>query len=161
CLTSAKQDQFFDEILAMKPIAIVHHGSVTDSNFHAGTPGAIHDYVKRVHDHGLLAGISTHNPDFLARIEDMGWENEFYMTCLYNLTRTPQEIAKLTGDKVLGELFLEGDPQRMTARVRQARKPCLAFKLLGAGRVSGTPAGVERAFEFAFRNIKAGDGVIV
>jgi hypothetical protein len=121
----------------------------------------VHDYIKRVHDHGLLAGVSTHNPDFVARIEDSGWENEFYMTCLYNVTRTPEQVKKMVGDAVLGELFLESDPKLMTARVRQVRKPCLAFKLLGAGRVSGTPAGVENAFRFAYANIKPTDAAIV
>ena len=76
------------------------------------------------------------------------------MTCLYNVTRTPEELKKMVGDAPLGELFLASDPQRMTARVREVRKPCLAFKILAAGRVSGTETGVEHAFEFAYRNIK-------
>ena len=69
--------------------------------------------------------------------------------------------AGVLADQVLGELFLASDPVRMTARVRAVAKPCLAFKILAAGRLSGTPAGVERAFEFAYRNIKPSDGVIV
>jgi hypothetical protein len=160
-LASGKQADVFPEILAMKPIAIVHHGSVTDASFQTGKPEIIRDYIKRVHDAGMLAGVSTHNPDFLARIEDSGWENDFYMTCLYNVTRTPDELKKMVGDTPLGELFLASDPQRMTGRVREVRKPCLVFKILAAGRVSGTEAGVERAFEFAYRNIKPSDGVIV
>jgi hypothetical protein len=160
-LTSGKQADVFPEILAMKPIAVVHHGNVTDTHFQMGTQQAVRDYVKRVHDAGVLAGVSTHNPDVLARIEDSGWENDFYMTCFYNVSRTPEEVRKMVGDAPLGELFLSSDPQRMTARVREVRKPCLAFKILAAGRVSGTAAGVENAFSFAYRNIKPSDGVIV
>ena len=160
-LTSGKQLDVFDEILAMKPIAIVHHGNVTDTHFLMGKPEVVRDYVKRVHDAGFVAGVSTHNPDVLARIEDSGWENDFYMTCLYNVSRTQDELKKMVGDAPLGELFLASDPQRMTARVREIKKPCLAFKILAAGRVSGTAAGVEKAFEFAYRNIKPTDGVIV
>ena len=55
-LTSAKQADVFPEILAMKPIAIVHHGNVTDSSFQTGKPEVMRDYVKRVHDAGMLAG---------------------------------------------------------------------------------------------------------
>jgi hypothetical protein len=161
CLTSEKQADVRQEILAMKPIAIVHHGSVTDALFQAGNSGAVRDFVRRVKDLGLLAGVSTHNPDFLARIEDSAWENDFYMTCLYNVTRSAEEIRRMVGGAALGELFLADDPQRMTARIRQVHKPCLAFKLLGAGRLSARPEGVERAFEFAFRNIKPGDAAIV
>jgi hypothetical protein len=160
-LAADRKTDPFDEILEMQPIAIVHHGSVTDANFHAGTPQVVHDYVKRVHDAGLPAGISTHNPDFVARIEDSAWENDFYMTCLYNVTRKREELQKMLGDAPLGELFLASDPLHMTARVREVKKPCLAFKILAAGRVSGTAEGVEKAFEFAYGNIKPRDGVIV
>jgi hypothetical protein len=160
-LTSGKQLDVFNEILAMNPIAVVHHGNVTDTHFQMGTQQAVRDYVKRVHDAGLLAGVSTHNPEVLGRIEDSGWENDFYMTCLYNVSRSKDELRKMVGDEPLGELFLASDPARMTARVRQVKKPCLVFKILGAGRVSGTAAGVEKAFEFAYRNIKPIDGVIV
>ena len=31
--------------------------------------------------------------------------------------------------------LMQGDPDRMTRRVREARKPCLGFKILGAGRL--------------------------
>ena len=56
---------------------------------------------------------------------------------------------------------MEKDPERMCRVIRETRKPCLAFKLLGAGRASGSPAGVERAFRFAYSNIKPGDAAIV
>jgi len=49
----------------------------------------------------------------------------------------------------------------MTAVVRQVARPCLGFKILAAGRMCNTPATIERAFEFAFRNIKKTDAVIV
>ena len=49
----------------------------------------------------------------------------------------------------------------MCAMIRRTRKPCLAFKILAAGRRCGSPEDVRRAFEFAFQNIKATDGVIV
>lgn len=161
CLASDRQKDDWKEILALKPIAIVHHGGVTDTAFHGGKPEIVHDYVKRVHDKGIMAGISTHNPDHLARIEDSGWEHQLYMTCLYNLTRTKEELRRFDGDQPVDELFLSADPKKMTERVRQVKKPCLAFKLLAAGRLSGTAAAVERCFEFAYKNIKPIDGAIV
>jgi len=45
--------------------------------------------------------------------------------------------------------------------IRQTKKPCLAFKLFGAGRASGSPEQVERAFRFALAGIKPTDAVIV
>lgn len=45
--------------------------------------------------------------------------------------------------------------------IRAARKPCLAYKVLAAGRRIGSPAEVRQCFEAAFTNIKPSDGVIV
>jgi hypothetical protein len=160
CLTSERHGNL-KEALAMKPIAVVHHGGVTDRLFHAGEPEKIHDFVKKVHDAGVLAGVSTHNPDHLAKVEDAGWENEFYMTCFYNITRPVEEIEKMLGDRVLGELYLASDPLKMTERIRQVGKPCLAFKILAAGRLCKNKEQVERAFAFAYVNIKPIDAVIV
>ena len=112
-------------------------------------------------DAGLLAGVSSHNPDHLARIEDSGWGLDFYMACCYDLYRPPEEIRKRMGDDVLGELYLAGDPARMLARVRQIPKPCLAFKILAAGRKCDNSGMIEDAFRFAYSNIKPGDGAIV
>ena len=151
----------FDKIVAMKPIGVCHHGSQTDSLMRAGKLDKIHDYVKRVKDAGLLAGVSTHNPDNVARIEDSAWANDFYMTCFYNVTRPGEEIRAKLGDEFLGEPFLMDDPKRMTARVRQVKKTCLGFKILAAGRLCRDKNSVERAFAFAYANIKPTDAAIV
>ncbi|MHC4569530.1 MAG: hypothetical protein ACYTE3_27710, partial [Planctomycetota bacterium] len=41
-------------------IAIVHHGGVTDKLFREGKSGQVRDFVKRVKDAGVLAGVSAH-----------------------------------------------------------------------------------------------------
>jgi hypothetical protein len=154
------------EALELQPIAIAHHGGVTDKLFRAGRYAVVRDFVKKVHDAGLVAGISMHNPDNLARIEDSDWENDFYMTCFYYLTRSPEELGRIvsepTVEQTLGEYyFFAGDPDRMTQRVRGARKPCLGFKILGAGRLCKNAPMLEKAFAYAYRSIKPVDGVIV
>jgi len=163
CLTHAGEDAVLKDVLSLKPIAIAHHGNRTDNYFQTGKAEIVHDYVKKIHDLGIFAGISTHCPQHLARIEDSGWENDFYMTCLYYLTRTPQELKFIYGDGLAGsdEPFVKTDPERMTKRIREARKPCLAFKLLAAGRNCKTPQAVETAFQFAYSNIKPIDAAIV
>ena len=95
-------------------------------------------------------------------IESKGWPTDYYMTCLYRVSRTPEEARLLmNGERPLGETFLEKDPARMTAVIRQCMKPCLAFKLLGAGRAGASREQIEAAFRFAFTNIKPGDAAIV
>jgi hypothetical protein len=97
----------------------------------------------------------------MGRVEDSGWENDLYMGCFYNLGRNNADIRKMVGDDVLGELYPASDPVKMTARIREVKKPVLGFKILAAGRLCGNKAQVERAFEFAYKNLKPVDGAIV
>ena len=149
------------EVLTYKPIAVVHHGGETDSLFRSGKAEKVHDYVKKVHDAGVLAGISTHNPANLAYAEEKGWENDFFMACLYQVSRPMEEIRKKLGTAILDEPFLESDRDDMTTAIQKAKRPCLAFKILAAGRKGDSPEKLEKAFRFAFDNIKPQDAVIV
>ncbi len=148
-------------IADMNPIAFVHHGGVTDSLFLQGKSQKVRDYVKKVKDQGLLAGVSSHCPDNIKRIADEGWENDLFMTCFYYVTRPREEQQKLLGKVVVGEPFFESDPDDMTKVVRQVNKPCLGFKILAAGRKCDDQGSVERAFRYAFDRIKPTDAVIV
>ena len=143
---------------------MIHHGSATDQLFAANKLEAVHDYVKTVHDRGLLAGVSTHNPACVQRIADEGWEVDFFMTCLYFMSRRSggKDGAASALETVDAKgPFFKGDPAVMTAVVRQVKQPCLAFKILAAGRMGSSPEKVRNAFRFAYENIKPSDGVIV
>jgi hypothetical protein len=148
-------------IADMNPIAFVHHGGVTDSLFRAGKAQLVRDFVKKVHDQGVLAGVSSHCPDNIKRMADEGWENDLFMTCFYYVSRPREEQQKLMGKVVVDEPFFESDPLEMTRIVRQVGKPCLGFKILAAGRKCANQASVQEAFKFAFENIKSSDAVIV
>ena len=143
---------------ATRPIAMVHHGGVTDRLFHEGKSGEVHDFVKAVHDAGVLAGVSAHNPDCIKRIADEGWEVDLFMTCFYFLTRKdlpPSDTLQISYP------FYAADPSAMTRVVRQVKQPCLGFKILAAGRKCNSQDVVKGAFRFAYENIKPSDGVIV
>ncbi len=146
-----------------QPIAIVHHGGVTDRLFRAGKSQEVHDFVKRVHDAGVLAGVSAHNPDCIKCIADEGWQVDFFMACLYYLTRTKEELAKMPPVVTLqiGYSFFASDPLVMTELARQVDQPCLGFKILAAGRKCHDRQAVREAFKFAFEHLKPTDGVIV
>lgn len=144
---------------SIQPIAMVHHGGVTDHLFAEGKAVEVHDFVKAAHDCGILAGVSAHNPDCIKRIADEDWEVDFFMTCFYFLTRKAG-AAKLPTLEIAYPFFKD-DPQAMTQVVRQVKQPCLGFKILGAGRLCSTQETVRAAFQFAFEHIKASDGVLV
>jgi hypothetical protein len=84
------------------------------------------------------------------------------MTSLYYLTRSTQEFEKLLGgQRPIGEVYLPQDPPRMYKTIRQTKKPCLAYKVLAAGRLSDSPKQIDAAFKDAFDNIKPNDGIII
>jgi hypothetical protein len=145
----------------MSPIAVLHHGGVTDSLFKQGKASEVHDFVKQVHDMGLLAGVSSHCPTNIQRIADEGWEVDLFMTCFYYVTRPVEEQMKLLGKVVVDEPFFESDPVEMTSVIQKVPKPCLAFKILAAGRRCWNQGQVEAAFQFAYERIKKTDAVIV
>jgi len=149
------------EVAKLGPLGIGHHGNRTDERFRNGEKGKIKDFLKAVRDAGVMAGVSTHNPAVIDTAEGENWDVDYYQCCLYRVTRTPAEARAEFGEAPIGETFMEKDPERMGRMIRQTRKPCLAFKLFGAGRTTGSSEQVERAFRFAFANIKPTDAVIV
>ncbi|MCC6587427.1 MAG: twin-arginine translocation signal domain-containing protein [Bryobacterales bacterium] len=146
---------------AVKPIGVAHHGNRTDDAFRNNAMDRVREFCKRVRDTGAMVGVSTHNPAVVEYIEDRNWDVDYYMTCLYHVSRTKEETRKALGEAPLGEAFLERDPERMTRAVRQTAKPCLAFKLMGAGRNISSPEAIQTAFQFAYTNIKSTDACIV
>lgn len=150
------------EAVRRKPIGIAHHGNMTDDLFREGRSNDVREFTKRVRDTGVMVGVSTHNPLVVENIESRGWDVDYYMTCFYQVSRTREEArALMNGEAPLGETYLERDPERMTAVIRQVSKPCLAFKILGAGRAGFSTEQVERAVRFALANIKPTDAVIM
>jgi hypothetical protein len=145
----------------MKPLCIGHHGNRTDEKFRTGKKQEVHNFVKAVHDAGVMAGVSTHNPGVVDVIESEGWENDYYMTCLYRVSRTVEETRAEFGEAPLGETFMERDPERMYKMIRQTKKFCFAFKVMGAGRNINSPERIEEVLRTAYTNIKPGDAVIV
>ena len=144
-------------------IAIAHHGETTDSLFKKGQLDTIRDYLKQVRDAGLLVGVSTHMPAVVDAIESKGWDLDYYMCCVYERHRTEEELKALLGHVPLPvrEVYLREDPPRMFKSMRQTQRPCLAFKILAAGRLSEQRAWVQQAFRETFESIKPIDGAIV
>lgn len=149
------------EIAKLQPLGIAHHGGVTDARFRNGEKDKVRDFLKAVRDTGVMVGLSTHNPAVIDEVESAGWDIDYYQACLYRVTRMPEEVRAQWGEAPLGEIYFEKDPERMCKVIRATKKPCLAFKLLAAGRRISSPEQIEHAFRFAFQNIKPTDAVIV
>lgn len=144
-------------------LGIAHHGEVTDQCFKAGKFNQVREFCKQVRQTGMLVGISSHMPDALQQVLDEGWDVDFMMCCIYERHRTRDELQALLGHVPIpvSEVYLESDPPRMFHIMQQATVPCLAFKILAAGRLCENQETVEGVFRDTLARIKHSDGLIV
>jgi hypothetical protein len=144
-----------------KPIGIAFHGSATDVLFRAGKIDLLKTFIDKVHDLGIAAGISTHNPKILDTLHEKGFANEFYMTGLHYVTRHPEDWMKEIGAHPLDEGWIDSDPPKMAEAIRKVDKPALVYKVLGAGRKCASEEQKRQAIEWAYKNIKPIDATII
>ncbi len=165
CLGNPNWDEhpeFIDDAARHKPIGISPHGHLNERLHRQKKYNVLTDLLKRIRDHGVLVGLSAHDPILIETAEEKGWDVDYYMCALYFLTRTRDEYRAILGnDLPLGEIYLSSDPPRMFKAIKATSKPCLAYKLLAAGRRIGSPGEVRRCFDEAFANLKPTDAAIV
>jgi len=168
CLGNPDWDEhpeFVDDAAKPKPIGISPHGHLNERLHRQKKYNVLTDLLKRIRDHGVLVGLSAHDPTLIETAEEKDWDVDYYMTALYFLSRTKEEQrAILDNDLPLGEIYMPSDPPRMFKAIKAIKatsKPCLAYKLLAAGRRIGSPAEVRRCFEEAFASLKPKDAAIV
>jgi hypothetical protein len=153
-----------DEVVrSSRAMALYLHGERTDFLFRDGKMDQAQEYTKKLRQTGVRVGIGTHKPEVVEFVEEHGWDVDFYMLCVYNRTRTPEEFRKMLGVLPLpaSDVYLETDPPRAYEVARKTSKTCFLFKILAAGRVVRSPAEVDKAFKQAFDSIKPQDCVVV
>jgi len=157
-----KQPDRIDDAAKRKPIGIAPHGALAERLHREDKLTVLTDLLKRIRDKGVLVGLSAHNPALIELAADKGWDVDYYMCCLYYLTRPRAEFQKLLGnDLPLGEIYLPSDPPRMFKAIKAVKKPCLVYKVLAAGRRIGSAAEIRRCFETALDNTKPDDAFII
>ena len=148
-------------IMGYKPIGIYHHGTISDNLFKAGKVDELKERLAVMRETGALVGLGTHMPELVEYSDENNFDVDFYMTCVYNLSKVQRQSSSVTGIANQDEPFDEGDRAIMYKTIRATRKPCLVFKILGATRRCETSGDVELAFAEAFANIKSIDAVVV
>ena len=151
-----------DDAAKRKPIGIAPHGALGERLHRDNKLSVLTDLLKRIRDQGVLVGLSAHNPALIELALEKNWDVDYFMCCLYYLTRPREEYQQILGKELpLGEIYLPSDPPRTLKVVRSANKPCLVYKVLAAGRRIGTPAEVRACFATALAGIKPTDALIV
>jgi hypothetical protein len=175
------------KVAATGPIAIHYSASGADAMWRRGQFSKIREWAKMVRDTGVLVAVNGHIPEMFMEMESQGWDVDYYMPAAYLFGRTHaewEELFKANPDLAPlevgqpptednnqyygGEIaWVRGDPPKMLKFVKQAKKPCLVFKILASGNLMANAqpkvqqATVEARFKYIFENIKSTDGVVV
>lgn len=165
CLSTGQlydEPRLVDEAAAYNPIGIAPHGGgVGDRCLRENKLDLLKDILKRIRDSGVMVGLSVHDPKLLRIAEDEAWDVDYYMTALYNLRGAREEFDQKFGYAPLGEIYLREHRTQMCEQIQKTSKPCIAFKVLAAGRVIGSKAQIKQEFEFALKNIKSTDAILI
>jgi len=142
--------------------AVYHHGTQTDKFWREGRIDDTVDYLKCMRDSGVAVGLGTHQPEIVDYAQQHGWDLDFYVPCIYNLSRVARESMAITGRSAYDtERYLPEDRDEMCRTIRGVDKPCVAFKVLAATRHCRTQDDVREAFRYIFTHIKATDAISV
>jgi hypothetical protein len=166
CQTASEMENIRANIrLAAKEgaFAVYHHGTETGNYWREGRIEELREIMKTARDAGVAVGIGSHTPEIIEYIEEKDWDIDFYMASLYNVykgMKGRRESYIITGVH-REDTFNEEDRDRMCETIRKTSKPCLAFKILAAGRHCASRESRREAFRFAFDNIKPVDAVVV
>ena len=157
-----QKPELIEQVARRKPIGIAPHGGLGERLHKEKKIDVLTDLLKRIRQTGVLVGLSAHDPALIQLAEEKSWDVDYYMCCLYYLTRPRDEFRKLLGrDLPLGEIYLPSDPPRMFEVVQSTRKPCLVYKVLAAGRRIDNKSEIRTCFETALKKIKPTDAMIV
>ncbi len=145
------------QILRMepRPIGIQQLGNTSDLLMRQGKIDLALDNLKMFRDAGLLVGLGSHNHEVIDHVESKDWDLDFYQCCFY------RSVFSFDPAKRGKETFEEEARRSMTRTIRQVSKPCIAFKVLAAGRHCSTSQTVEAALRYALQQIKPSDVVLL
>jgi len=157
----ADQAAHVQALAAQGASAVYIHGTWADNLWHDGRFEEVRELARRIREAGVAVGLATHQPQVIDHVESQGWDLDFYLGSFYNLAKQHKRVAAVEGLDASVEVYDPADREAMCRAIRATARPCLAFKVLAAGRNSGSPESLRAAFEFAYANIKLTDAVVV
>ncbi len=135
-----------DQAVEIGCCAAYLHGGITDQAYAEQDAESLRRMIRHGQSLGIPMGVAGH------AIEGHYWVDsldlvDFHVVCFFN-------CGSLHSGK--GHRFQLADVFPAVEFIRQVDKPCVAYKIMGAGRIDPL-----MAFEYAFENIKPGDVVNV
>ncbi|MDA0709185.1 MAG: hypothetical protein O3B73_03130 [bacterium] len=166
CLSAGRdwyeEPHLIAEAARQAPIGMAPHGSgVAGRCFAENKMTHLQDILKRIRDTGVMVGLSAHDPRIVEYAEEHDWDIDYYMTALYNLSGARKAFEEQFGYPPLGEVYLRAHRDRMCGVIQKTDKPCIAFKVLAAGRAIQSKDQIREEFAFALDHIKSSDVLLV
>lgn len=135
-----------DNAIEIGAKAAYFHGGIVDELFTKQDGKTLQAWVAHAKARGLPIGVAGHAPATHYWVDSLNLV-DFHVVCFFN-------CGSLHSGK--GHKFKLADVFPAAECCRRLAKPCIAYKIMGAGRIDAA-----MAFEFAFENIKPGDVVNV
>lgn len=128
------------------------HGGIMDNYLANNRLDEIPDYIAKIRDAGLPAGIAGHNPKVHEWVRD-NLDVDFHMCCYYNSASRDKQAEHVSG---MTEWFIPEDRDAMVDVIKTIDKPVIHYKVLAAGR--NNP---KEAFAFMAKHFREQDAVCV
>jgi len=146
CRTKPQMAEAIDEAVDTGCKALYFHGGLVDQAYADQDAETIRAWHGHARSRGVPAGVAGHAPEAHLWVNSLGVV-DFHAVCFFN-------CGSLHTGK--GDKFSLGDIGPAVDCIRRIRKPCIGYKIMGAGRIDA-----RMAFEYAFQEIKPTDVVNV
>ena len=138
--------QAIDEAVEIGCKALYFHGALVDDAYRRQDAKSVQTWCDYARSRGVPAGVAGHAPEAHLWVNTLGVA-DFHAVCFFNCGSLHDGA---------GEKFHLGDMAHAVDAIRRIAKPCIGYKIMGAGRIDA-----RMAFEYAFQNIKPTDVVNV
>jgi hypothetical protein len=135
-----------DNVAALGCKALFVHGGQVDELYARRDEGVLRSWVDHARTKDIPVGVGGHHPDVHYWADSLGIA-DFHSVCFFN-------CGSLHSGK--GLKFRLADIGPAAECIRRIPKPCIAYKIMGSGRIDP-----RMAFEYAFEEIKPADVVNV
>lgn len=135
-----------DEVVRLGCRALYFHGARVDEAYCRRDERTLRGWFEHARAARIPVGVAAHDPDAHLWVSRLGLA-DFHAVCGFRCGSVHEGA---------GERFRLGDLFRAMDVIRRLPRPCIAYKVLGAGRIDA-----RMAFEYAFENIKPDDVINV
>lgn len=144
CMHKPDMEVAIDEAAEIGAKAVYFHGALIDDAYAHRDEAKVRRWFSYAQAKGLPAGAAGHDPRAHLWLNELGIA-DFHCVCFFN-------CGSLHSGK--GDKFSLRDVFPASEAVRAIEKPCVAYKVLGAGRIDP-----RLGLEYAYESIKPGDVV--